>query len=167
MGTPFLAEIKILSFSFPPKGWAFCNGQTLPINQNQALFALMGTIYGGNGTTTFELPNLQSRIPMHFGNGHVQGESNGQQSHTLTLAELAAHSHPANCSNTLGTLASPSGNLWAADNNGNTPYSTSGGTTMTQSAIGPVGGEQPHNNLAPYLVLNFCIALVGIFPSQQ
>lgn len=167
MSTPFLGEVKIVSFNYPPKGWAFCNGQLLPINQNQALFSLLGTTYGGDGRVNFALPNLQTRVPIHMGNGHTIGETAGQQSHTLILSEMASHNHPANCTNALGTAESPSGAVWAADNNGNFPYSTSGGTTMAQTAIGTVGGEQPHNNMAPYLVLNFCIALTGIFPSQN
>src|SRR5437868_206940 len=95
MSTPFLAEIKLVSFNFPPKGWAFCNGQILPINQNQALFSILGTTYGGNGTTTFALPNLQGRLPIHVGNGHVLGEGGGEEAHTLTVGEMAAHQHAA------------------------------------------------------------------------
>ena len=167
MSTPFLGEVKIMSFSFPPKGWAFCDGQLLPINQNQALFSLLGTTYGGDGRQTFALPNLQSRVPVSTGNGHTLGELGGEQNHTLVLSEMASHNHPANCNNALGTVESPSGAYWAADNNGNAPYSTSGGTTMAAGAISTVGGDQPHNNMAPFLVLNFCIALQGIFPSQN
>jgi microcystin-dependent protein len=167
MSTPFLSEIKIVSFNFPPKGWAFCNGQLLPINQNQALFSLLGTTYGGDGRVNFGLPNLQSRVPIHMGNGHTLGEVAGEQDHTLSLTELAAHNHVAVCSSALGTQASPSGGVWATDNNGNAPYSTSPGATMSPSAIGPTGGSQAHQNMAPYLTLNFCIALQGIFPSQN
>ena len=166
MSTPFLSEIKIMSFDFPPKGWAFCNGQLLPINQNQALFSLLGTTYGGDGRQTFGLPNLQSRVPMGMGNGHVLGELGGEENHTLVLSEMASHNHPANCTNASGTLASPSVAFWAADNNGNAPYSTTGSTTMAPNAIGTVGGGQAHLNMAPYLVVSFCIALLGIFPSQ-
>jgi len=172
MGTPFLSEVKIVSFNYPPKGWAFCNGQQLPINQNQALFSLLGTTYGGNGQTTFALPDLQTRVPMHRGNVHTLGERGGEISHTLTLVDMAAHSHPANCSSALGTQPSPSNTVWATDNNGNAPYSTSGGATMAPGAIGTAGGTstqstQPHNNMAPYLTLNFCIALQGIYPSRN
>jgi microcystin-dependent protein len=167
MGTPYLAEIRIVSFNFPPKGWAFCNGQTLPINQNQAIFSLLGTMYGGNGQTTFLLPNLQGRIPMHNGAGFTQGQTGGEIDHTLELSEMPAHSHPANCSSSAGTKESPAGDVWAADNNGNTPYSPTGGTTMAQSALLPVGGGQPHENESPYLVLNYIIALSGIFPSRN
>lgn len=167
MSTPFLSEIKIFSFGFPPKGWASCEGQLLPINQNQALFSLLGTTYGGDGRQTFGLPNLQSRVPMSMGNGHVLGELGGQQNHTLVLSEMASHNHPAICTNALGTAESPSLAVWAADNNGNAPYSSTGNTTMAPTVIGTVGGDQPHNNMAPCLVLNFCIALQGIYPSQN
>ena len=166
MSEPFLSEIRVFGFGFAPKGWAFCNGQLLPINQNQALFSLLGTTYGGDGRVNFGLPNLQSRVPIHMGNGHTLGESRGEQNHTLSLSELAAHNHVAECSSALGTQASPSGGVWATDNNGNFPYSTSPGATMSPGAISPTGGSQPHQNMAPYLTLNFCIALQGIFPSQ-
>jgi microcystin-dependent protein len=166
MAEPFLSEVRIFSFGFAPKGWALCNGQLLPINQNQALFSLLGTTYGGDARQTFGLPNLQARIPMHTGNGHILGERSGEENHTLVLSEMPTHSHPANCSSALGTQPSPGNTVWAKDNNGNAPYSTSGGTTMKSDAISTVGGSQPHYNLAPFLTLNFCIALQGIFPSQ-
>lgn len=166
MSTPYLSEIKIFSFGFAPKGWALCNGQLLPLNQNQALFSLLGTTYGGDGRVNFALPNLQSRIPMHMGNGFALGGSGGEENHTLLTTELPAHSHPANCNSNPGTQASPSGTFWAQDNNGNAPYSNSGVATMSPAAIGNAGGNQPHNNVAPSLTLNFCIALQGIFPSR-
>jgi len=167
MGTPFLSEIKIISFNYPPKGWAFCDGQLLPINQNQALFSLMGTTYGGDGRVSFGLPNLQGRIPLHMGAGFTLGELAGEQSHTLTVSELPGHTHPANCNSNPGTQASPGGNFWAQDNNGNAPYSTSAGGALNAGAITSVGGSQAHLNLAPYLTVNFIIALQGIFPSQN
>jgi len=171
MSEPFLSEIKIFSFLFAPKGWAFCNGQLMPINQNQALFALLGTTYGGDGRQTFALPNLQGRIPLHVGSGYLLGQAAGEQSHTLTLSELAGHVHPANCNSAVGTQTSPAGNFWAQDNNGNAPYSTAAGATMAPGAIstvgGGVGGTQPHENRAPFLALSFCIALQGIFPTQN
>jgi microcystin-dependent protein len=166
MSEPFLAQISIFSFAFPPKGWALCNGQLLPINQNQALFSLLGTTYGGDGRVNFGLPNLQGRVPMHQGNGFVQGQSAGEQNHTLSISEMPTHSHPANCSNGAATLLVPSGEFWAADNAGNLPYSTTGGATMAPGSITPTGGNQPHNNMAPYSTLNFCIALQGIFPTR-
>lgn len=166
MSEPFLGEIKIISWNFPPRGWAFCNGQLLPINQNQALFSIMGTTYGGDGRQTFGLPNLQGRIPVHTGNGFVLGQVGGEQSHPLSLNELPTHNHAANCNSGAGTAASPSGAVWAQDPNGNAPYSSSGGSGMAISTVNPVGGSQAHNNLAPYLTLNFIVALQGIFPSQ-
>lgn len=170
MSEPFLSEIRVFSFGFAPKGWALCNGQLMPINQNQALFSLLGTTYGGNGQTTFALPDLQARIPMHEGNGHTLGERAGEQAHTLILSEIPGHSHPAACSNVPGTKSDAKGGVWAPDNNGNAPYSSSGDTTMATTApgaIGVTGGSQSHPNLAPFIVLNFCIALQGIFPSQN
>jgi microcystin-dependent protein len=167
MSTPFLAQISVFSFGFAPKGWALCNGQLLPINQNQAVFSLLGTTYGGDGRTNFALPNLQGRVPVHMGSGFTLGQAGGEDSHTLAVTELPAHSHPANCSGNAATLASPAGEFWAADNAGNLPYSTTGSAAMAGGSITPTGGSQPHNNLAPYNVLNFAIALQGIFPSQN
>jgi microcystin-dependent protein len=166
MSEPFLSEIKIMSFLFAPKGWALCNGQLLPINQNQALFSLIGTYYGGDGRFNFGLPNLQGRIPMHMGSGHTLGEASGEQNHTLNMSEIPPHSHPALCSSNPGAQASPSGSFWAQDNNGNTPYAGSDGATLSPAALTNAGGSQPHVNMAPSLTLNFCIALTGIFPSQ-
>ncbi|MEM5775265.1 MAG: tail fiber protein [Anaerolineaceae bacterium] len=164
MSEPFISEIKIFSFNFPPRGWALCNGQLLPIAQNSALFSLLGTTYGGNGQTTFALPNLQGRTPLHFGSGFVLGQAGGEMSHTLNVAELPAHAHAANASSAAATATSPAGNLWA---NGNVPaYTDPGGQVMNPAALANVGGSQPHENMPPYLVLNFCIALQGIFPSR-
>ena len=164
MSTPFMGEIKIIGFNFPPKGWAFCNGQLLPINQNQALFSLLGTTYGGDGRVNFGLPNLQGRTPIHMGDGFTLGEVGGQTAHTLNISELPAHVHvPVGNS---GVAATPvaTGNLWA---NGNQPgYSGAANTAMNPACILPTGGSQPHDNMSPYLVLYFCIALQGIFPSQ-
>ncbi|HEX3249727.1 MAG TPA: tail fiber protein [Pyrinomonadaceae bacterium] len=171
MAEPFLSEIRIFSFNFPPKGWAFCNGQFLPINQNQALFSLLGTTYGGNGQTTFALPNLRGQVPISFGNGFTLGQAGGQSSHTVTMSELPQHPHTLNSNLCIGgnvinaALGDPTGNYWA--NNGKAQYSTSApDQAMHPSAVTNVGGSQPHNNMMPYLVLNFCIALQGIFPSQ-
>ncbi len=165
MSTPFLGEIKIVSFNFPPKGWAFCNGQLLPINQNQALFSLLGTTYGGDGQTNFALPNLQGRVPFHIGNGFTQGQRGGEETHTLIQSELPAHTHfPVGSSNTANAV-SPANNVWASLSSGG--YSSTPNTTLNPASITNTGGSQPHNNMSPYLVLNFCIALQGIFPSRN
>lgn len=172
MGEPFLSEIRIFSFNYAPRGWAMCNGQLLPINQNQALFSLLGTTYGGNGQTNFALPNLQGRVPNHFGSGHILGEVGGEIAHTLSISEMPTHTHL--LSNNMAvvdaatnaTQGVPTGNFWA--NNGKTHYSTSQpNAVMSPAAVTNVGGSQPHINMQPYLVLNFCIALIGVFPSQN
>ena len=165
MAEPFLSEIRIMSFGFPPKGWAFCNGQLLPINQNQALFALLGTTFGGNGQTNFALPNLQGRTPIHVGGGHTLGEQGGEQAHTLSIAELPSHTHVVSgSSNATGGTVSPNGAFLGGANNA---YRSAGGpaTTMSAATISNIGGSQPHLNMQPFLTLNFCIALQGIFPS--
>jgi len=165
MSEPFLAELKIVSFNFPPKGWAFCNGQLLPINQNQALFSLLGTTYGGNGQTTFALPNLQGRCATHVGNGHIQGEQGGSEAVTLSIQELPQHTHLANATGADADAPVALGGRLASFNNGyRAPASL---TTLSASTIGNVGGSQPHQNMSPYLVLNYIIALQGIFPSQN
>jgi microcystin-dependent protein len=165
MAEPFLSEIRIMSFNFPPKGWALCNGQFLPINQNQALFALLGTTYGGNGQTTFALPNLRGRTPIHRGSGHDLGEVAGSTSVTLNMQSAPQHVHWLQGTNTNGAVPLPTNNLLGAVNNLYTPPS-GGNTTLLPASVSNVGGSQPHNNMQPYLVLNFCIALQGIFPSQ-
>jgi microcystin-dependent protein len=165
MSEPFLSEIKIVSFNFPPKGWAFCNGQLLPINQNQALFSLLGTTYGGDGRTNFALPNLQARIPMHMGNGLVLGERGGETAHTLNISELPAHTHTPVGSTAAPSAPSASGNVWATFS-GSNQYNATQNTSMNPACITATGGNQPHENMSPYLVLNFIIALQGIFPSQ-
>jgi microcystin-dependent protein len=166
MGTPFLSEIKIISWNFPPKGWAFCNGQFLPINQNQALFSLLGTTYGGNGQTTFALPDLRGRTPIHIGQGFVQGERGGETSHTLIMSEMPQHTHFAGCNDGTADQTDPAGNVWS--NGGDNVYSTSApNASMNASQVSLVGGSQPHENMSPYLVLNFIIALQGVFPSQN
>jgi microcystin-dependent protein len=165
MSEPFLSEIKIISWNFAPKGWAFCNGQLLPINQNQALFSCLGTTYGGDGRQTFGLPNLQGRVPTHQGDGLVLGETGGEQSHTLNTSELPAHSHFWNVTTTAGNSVTPTGNLLGAAALYNATASNL--VSMFPGQIGNVGGSQPHENMQPYLVLNFIIALQGIFPSQN
>jgi microcystin-dependent protein len=167
MSEPFLGEIKIVSFNFPPKGWALCNGQFLPINQNQALFSLFGTTYGGNGQTTFALPNLQGRTPIHVGSGFTQGEVGGEFAHTLNSAEMPQHSHFPQAATATPSTGNPSGNLWAS--NDKQVYFDPPGSlvTMAPQAISNVGGSQAHENMSPYLVLNFIVALQGIFPSRN
>src|SRR5712664_2976944 len=165
MSDPFLGEIKIISWNFPPKGWAFCNGQLLPINQNQALFSLLGTTYGGDGRVNFALPNLQRRSPIHTGNGHTLGESAGETTHTVTLGELPAHSHTAVGRDAGDNTGNPMNEYWASG--GAPPYSHAINASIPPAAVSNVGGDQPHENMSPYLVLNFVIALQGIFPSQN
>jgi microcystin-dependent protein len=168
MSEPFLGEIMIVAFNFAPKGWALCNGQLLPINQNQALFSILGTTYGGNGQTTFALPNFQARVPIHVGQGHTLGESGGQASVTLTGAELPPHTHAVNCSAAPATSQDPGGNVWAAESTGQfSLYRKTPDSTLAASAIGLTGGSQAHENLQPFLGLTFVIALQGIFPSQN
>ncbi|QPF84677.1 phage tail protein [Bradyrhizobium genosp. L] len=165
MAEPFLSEIRMMSFGFPPKGWALCNGQLLPINQNQGLFSLLGTTYGGDGRVNFGLPDLQGRAPMHMGDGHTLGERGGETSHTLSIAEIPTHTHTPNASNTTATLP-PANNLLgnSAPNNIYGPPQSL--TALNAATVASVGGSQAHPNMQPYLVLNFSIALQGIFPSQ-
>ena len=167
MSDPYLSEIKIMSFNFPPKGWALCNGQLLPINQNQALFSLFGTTYGGNGQTNFALPNLRGRGPMHRGNGHNMGEAAGSESVTINAQTTPQHFHWLQATNTNGAVANPTNNVLGAVNNMYTAFSQSNATTLLPSSVTNQGGSQAHSNMQPYLVLNFCIALQGIYPSQN
>jgi microcystin-dependent protein len=164
MAEPFIAEIRVLSFSYAPKGWALCNGQLLPINQNQALFALLGTTFGGNGQTTFALPDLRGSVPMHVGGRHILGERAGQEAHTLTAQEYPTHNHLANVVNS-NANAVPTGHLLAAANALYQPQPAN--TQLAPSTITSVGGGQPHANQQPFLTLSFAIALQGIFPSQN
>jgi microcystin-dependent protein len=166
VGTPFMSEVKICAFNFPPKGWAFCNGQFLPINQNQALFSLLGTMYGGNGQTTFALPDLRGRGAIHLGQGFIEGQAGGQEFHTLTMSEMPTHIHPMSGISQDGTVQIPTGAFLGAA--GAQPYH--GATNliaMDPAEITFVGGSQPHENRQPYLVLNFVIALQGVFPSRN
>ena len=166
MGTPYMSEVKIISWNFAPQGWAFCNGQFLPINQNQALFSLLGTTYGGNGQTNFALPNLQGRIPVHTGDGIVLGQQGGETAHTLNISELPAHTHvPVGSSTLPPTAPGAAGNIWSAISA--KPFAATPNVAMNPACILPTGGSQPHDNMSPYLVLNFIVALVGIFPSQN
>ena len=165
MADPFLSEIRIMSFSYAPRGWAFCNGQLLPIAQNQALFSLLGTTYGGNGQTNFALPNLQGRVPIHVGSGHTLGEAAGEQAHTLIQAELPTHLHVLNGSATNADVVTPVGNVLAQSSQLYGPAAQL--TTLDPSSNGLVGGSQAHLNMQPFLTLNFCIALIGVFPSRN
>lgn len=170
MAEPFLGEIRMMSFGYAPTGWARCNGQQLPINQNQALFSLLGTTYGGNGQTTFALPNLQGRTPISFGSGHTQGEVGGEQAHTLTINELPTHVHAANATSAQAGAATNSpapGRMFAQSN-----FSFGWGAAANLVAFDPgaitnTGGSQAHLNMQPFLTISFCIALQGIFPSQN
>ena len=166
MAEPFLAEIKLMAFNFPPKGWALCNGQLLPINQQQALFSLLGTTYGGNGQTTFALPDLRSRVPIHMGNGHILGQSGGAEFVTITQSTMPTHNHLVNGSTVAtGGTDNPAGNfLGSAGNLYHTPAAL---TPMNSATVGNNGGSQAHENRQPFLTLSYCIALQGIFPSQN
>jgi microcystin-dependent protein len=182
MSEPFLGEVKIISWNFPPKGWAFCNGTLLPINQNQALFSILGTTYGGDGRQTFGLPDLQGRMPVHVGNGIVLGERGGETTHTLNVSEMPAHNHiivaDGTASGTASDTPNPSGAkvLGQSAGTGGTPtvpfganiYNSSATTSsLNPGCVAPNGANQAHENMSPYLVLNFIIALQGIFPSQN
>jgi microcystin-dependent protein len=166
MAEPFLSEIRIMSFSFAPKGWAMCNGQLLPINQNQALFSLLGTTFGGDGRVNFALPDVRGRVPIHVGGGHVLGEKGGEQAHTLSISEIPTHVHVLECTNNPATTDVAAGLI----------YGTAGGDSygaaaqlqvMNPQCVGNTGGSQAHLNMQPFLSLTFCIALQGIFPSPN
>lgn len=167
MAEPFLSELRLFSFDFPPKGWSFCNGALLPINQNQALFALLGTTYGGNGQTNFALPNLQGRTPIHTGAGFTLGAAGGEESHVLTSSETPTHTHSVNASTLDGSTNAPAGNLLAVAANVYSAATGVGLTSLPPATIGTFGGSQAHTNMQPYLTLNWCIALQGIFPSPN
>jgi microcystin-dependent protein len=175
MATPFLSEIRFFSFSFPPKGWALCNGQTLPINQNDALFSLIGTFFGGDGVTNFLLPNLQGQVPINagtdpFGEGFSVGQRGGEVDHTLILTEIPSHAHTTQAAAVAAAVSSPSGAAPAEPVNVGAIYGPANANnppTMAPQSIANAGGSQPHTNLQPLLVINMCIALQGIFPSRD
>ena len=174
MADPFVAEIRIFPFNFAPKGWATCDGQLLPISQNTALFSLLGTTYGGDGKSTFSLPDLQGNAPMHPGQGpglslHDLGEESGSETVTLLESEIPAHSHAVNAAPGLvaGDTNIPGGNAFAKSSNGNAYTAPGSNVNLAGQAVGPAGGDQPHNNMMPYLTLNFCIALQGVFPPRS
>src|SRR4051794_2370064 len=168
---PFVAEIRIFPFNFAPKGWAFCDAQILPLSQNTALFSLLGTTYGGDGKSNFALPNMQGNAPMHPGQGpglslHDLGEVGGSDTVSLLQSEIPSHSHAVNASAADGTVGSPNGQLVASGVGVNMYTTTLNSTTLNPNAVAPAGGDQPHNNLQPYLTLNFNIALQGVFPPR-
>lgn len=165
MSEPCLGQIKLFAFGFAPRGWAQCNGQILPINQNQALFSLLGTTYGGNGVTTFALPDLRGRVPIHVSRDFVLGQAGGEEAHTLTLNEIPAHTHQAWGSNDMASSKNPATNVWAKT--GVSSYHTQADKQLNAGAVANVGQNQPHTNMQPYTVLNFCIALQGIYPSRE
>ncbi|HEX5087256.1 MAG TPA: tail fiber protein [Nocardioides sp.] len=166
MAEPFLSEIRLMSFVFAPKGWALCNGQLLPINQNQALFSLLGTTYGGDGRVNFALPDLRARVPIHVGGGHSLGERGGEPAHTLSIAELPEHAHVWNAKSSPATTGTPdSSSVLAASTGENAWGPATNLVAMDPATIQNTGGSQAHQNMQPFLVLSFCIALQGIFPS--
>jgi microcystin-dependent protein len=170
---PFVAEIRIFPFNFAPKGWAFCDGQILPLSQNTALFSLLGTTYGGDGKSNFALPNMQGNAPMHPGQGpglslHDLGETGGSETVSLLESEIPSHSHALSASNSDGTDQAPAGEQLAGGVGGIALYGTPGAlTALSGNALAPAGGDQPHNNMQPYLTLNFCIALQGVYPPRS
>jgi microcystin-dependent protein len=166
MAEPFLSEVRIMSFVFAPKGWALCDGQLLPINQNQALFSLLGTTFGGDGRVNFALPDLRARVPIHVGSGHTLGERGGEPAHTLSISELPTHTHVANATTAAASQAVPTGALLATSAATDPIYGDpSSLVAMLPGEVTNVGGSQAHLNLQPFLILSFCIALQGIFPS--
>jgi len=168
MAEPFLSEIRIFSFVFAPRGWAMCNGQLLPINQNQALFSLLGTTYGGDGRVTFGLPNLAGRVPIHVGHAHTLGERAGEQAHTLSIAEVPTHTHVLQATTALATSNAPNASVALAKSAAANLYGPATNlVTMAPDALAIVGGSQAHLNMQPFLTLNACIALQGIFPSPS
>jgi microcystin-dependent protein len=171
MAQPYIGEIRMFAGNFAPAGWLFCDGQLLPISENETLFQLIGTVYGGDGQETFALPNLQSRVPLHFGTGpdnvtYQMAEAAGAESVTLTTQQIPQHTHPLTASVTAGSQGSPAGNLLAEAPGGIQPYiEDSPAVAMNAASVGPVGGSQPHENCQPFLCINYIISLFGIFPS--
>ncbi|NND33137.1 MAG: phage tail protein [Saprospiraceae bacterium] len=171
MSEPFLAEVRMVGFNFAPRGWAFCDGQILPISQNQSLYSLLGTTYGGDGRTSFALPDLRGRTPIHEGssNGsnHSLGQKSGEETHTLNAAEMPQHTHQLKGTSDAGSVPSPSGNHFADTAPGEFYHPPGNLVSAASTTVTNVGGGQAHNNMQPYLVVNFCIALQGLFPSRN
>jgi len=167
MAEPFLSEIRIMSFVFAPRGWALCNGQLLPINQNQALFSLLGTTFGGDGRVNFALPDLRGRTPIHVGSGHTLGEKGGEQAHTLSIAELPTHTHVLTASSNNATTDTPAAGVVLGAPGLDAYRAPTNLVAMEPGIVGNVGGSQAHLNMEPFLTLSFCIALQGIFPSPN
>jgi microcystin-dependent protein len=165
MTEPFLCEIRIMTFAFAPRGWALCDGQILPVNQNQSLFSLLQSRFGGDGRVNFALPNLQGRVPIHVGPGHTLGESGGEPGHTLSAGEVPEHSHALNATTASGNVPVPTNDILALSPS-NLYAGPTSLTTLDLSSVSNAGGGQPHQNLQPYLTLNFCIALQGIVPNR-
>lgn len=163
MAEPFLSEIRIMSFVFPPKGWALCNGQLLPINQNQGLFSLLGTTFGGDGRVNFGLPDLRNRVPIHVGSGHTLGERGGEAAHTVSISEMPTHTHILQASGSNAGTNSPDGAVLA--NTTAVYHAATNLIALNPGSVTNVGGNQAHLNMQPFLTLSFCIALQGIFPS--
>jgi microcystin-dependent protein len=167
MSSPYVGEIRMFGGNFAPAGWAFCAGQLLPISENPTLFDLIGTTYGGDGQNTFGLPNLQSRVPMHVGNGFSLGDMGGSESVTLTISTMPEHNHVPQCSASAGTESSPTGNAWAGGSGEYAGPPASSSLTLAPQAIGSSGGSQPHDNMLPFVAVSFIISLFGVFPSQS
>jgi microcystin-dependent protein len=166
MSQPYIGEIRMFAGNFAPVGWAFCNGQILPISQNDALFTLIGTTYGGDGINTFALPNLQSRVPVHAAPGFALGQTGGAESVTLTTSQIAAHSHVPQAFSSAGNQPSPANGFWASSSPATQYGDTAPSVVMAPAALGSAGGSQPHDNMIPFLVINFILSLFGVFPSQ-
>lgn len=167
MSEPFLAEIRMVGFNFAPRGWSFCDGQILPINQNQSLYSLLGTTYGGDGRTTFALPDLRGRTPIHVDTSHREGQKGGEETHTLSAAEMPQHNHVQMATSQSASQSTPGGNILAATTGNIYGAKPAAASTLNTGSIAHVGGGQAHDNMQPYLAVNFCIALQGLFPSRN
>lgn len=167
--SPFVGQLQLFAFGYAPKGWAVCAGQTLPINQNQALFSLLGTTFGGNGTTTFQLPDLRGKTAISFGSGYTMGQAGGTETHTLTVAEVPSHAHILNGTSNAANLNTSANNLLGKTAGSLTVYNAAAQnlTNLIPASVTPAGGSQPHENRTPYLAMTWCIALQGIFPSKN